>query len=464
MVSESNVIFGSYIAYAFAAILLLSWRRAPQVALALMFFGWLFLPVEVYPPEVMTPDNFTVEVIGTALPSRVLITKALVVPLVVFFCVIVAMPRALRDFRLKPVDLGMAAFCLSPALPFVAGKLTLGEALSQAGYLTGAWGGTWFVGRALLSSVPGRQALVDAMIVSGIALLPIAVLEGVHSPWLYSAVFGPHPFQLEGAWRYLGYRPMGFFEHGNQYGIWMAVAALAATSRCLKRSPRSAGDVAVAVLLVVGACASQSVGAVILLGLGCIWLVMSNKVRRLAVVASGLVLATGGAAYVSGKLPIERWAAETEFGHEAITALRAAGRGSLGYRVRRDQMALPTIFREPLTGYGVWDWWRPLKSHPWGLPLLIAGQYGVLSLLMIAIVLMAGAVRQLYYGRSSILSLVVVIAAIDAWLNSFIYFPAILASAALAVPLRRSPRGAERESDDGQGTEMPPLGTERSYA
>jgi hypothetical protein len=284
----------------------------------------------------------------------------------------------------------------------------------------------------------------------------------VHSPWLYSAVFGQHPFQLEGASRYLGFRPMGFFEHGNQYGIWMALAALAATFRCLRRSPRSGRAIAVAVLLVFGACASQSMGAVILLVVGCVWLVMSNKARRLTVIASGLLLAIGGAAYISGKLPVERWAFETKFGQTAIAVLRVTGRVSLAYRVRRDQMSLPIIFREPLTGYGVWDWWRPMKSHPWGLPLLIAGQYGVISLLLIATVLMAGPVRQLFQRRSSILSLIVVIAAADAWLNSFIYFPAILACAALAEPLCWPPRGAERDAGEGEAPELPPLGLERS--
>ena len=41
--------------------------------------------------------------------------------------------------------------------------------------------------------------------------------------------YGPHPYQFEGAARLLGYRPLGFLEHGNQLGMWMAGSAVAAT-------------------------------------------------------------------------------------------------------------------------------------------------------------------------------------------------------------------------------------------
>lgn len=428
-----------------------------------MFAGWILLPVEVYPPETITWQNFTVDVIGTALPSNALIAKAWIVPMSVLVGLGVAMRRAVQELRFNAPDLGIALFCLSPALPFVAGKLGAADALIQTLYLAGTWGGTWLVGRVLMVQPEGRRALTDTIIVSGVLLLPVAILEGLRPAWLYSLVYGAHAFQLEGAGRYFGFRPLGFFEHGNQYGIWMAVAALAATFRWIKHSPRRIGHGVISALLVTAAVASQSAGAILLLGVGCAWIVMSNKVRQIAVIASGLCLATGGVAYMSGKLPVERWAYETNPGQTAVAALRNVGRISLAYRVRRDQMALPILFREPITGYGVWDWWRqPMKTRPWGLPLLVAGQYGFLSLIVIVVALLAGAVRQLWRGSSSILALIVVVAAVDAWLNSFIYFPAILASAALAMQKRGSPERTGSGSGEERSGE-PPLGPEQSY-
>jgi O-antigen ligase len=247
-------------------------------------------------------------------------------------------------------------------------------------------------------------------------------------------VFGDHPFQVSGVVRYFGFRPLGFFEDGNQYGIWMALAALAAVSRVLTRPTRARIDIAIAVLLVACAIAAQSIGAIILLALGAAWLAASVSGKRIGLVVAGLLFAVGGTAYASGKVPLEHWAKNTAPGQAVVGALKASGRASLGWRVKRDQDALPMIWRAPLTGYGKWDWWRPLKSHPWGLPLLIAGQFGLLSMLLAALAMFGGAAREMWRCRSSALPIMVVAAGVDACLNSCVYLPAILAAGALAVP------------------------------
>lgn len=452
--SAFNVIAGIYIAYAIAAAIVFRWRPPVQAVLICSFGGWLFLPVAAYPAETITPQNFTVDIIGTALPSNLLVTKALIVPAVVLACLALVAPHRLAKFQPIRLDAAIAGFCLSPLLAWAAGRVPAGVALVQAGYLAGSWGAIWIAGRLFLGNQAGSRSLVTAMIFSGILLLPVSIFEGLQPAGLYGLVFGAHPFQLEGATRYFGFRPLGFFEHGNQYGIWMAMAALAAASRALRTRPRSGLYIAIAAALVAGSIASQSVGAIILLGAGIVWLLLPPPAMRASLAAAGLLLAVGGTAYLSGRVPIQHHAESTELGRKAIAALEATGRKSLGYRVRRDQMALPLIYRAPLAGYGVWDWWRPLKSHPWGLPLLIAGQFGLLALLLAAIALFGGAVRELWRGSRSVLPIIVVMAGIDAWLNSYIYFPAILAAAAMAVPFRRAEgkgKGddAERETTAG---------------
>ncbi len=411
------------------------------------FGGWLALPVADYPATTITAGSFTVDVIGTALPSNLLVTKALVVPLVVFACLALTAPHLFRGFRFKAIDAAMAAFCLSPLLAYAAGKVPIASALAQAGYLAGVWGGTWMTGRLILRSQPGRRGLITAIAASGLVLVPAAILEGLHSPWFYSAAYGTHPFEFNGAARYFGFRPLAFFENGNQYGIWIAMAALAAVFRALRSRPQSWIDVAIAGLLVVCAIASQSVGAIILLVLGSGWLLASARIRRIAIIASGLLVAIGGTAYLSGKVPLRSWALSTPAGQTTAAVLRATGRESLGWRVQRDQTSLPMIYRAPLTGYGTWDWWRPLKSHPWGLPLLLAGQFGLLSLALVTIALLAGAIREMWQGSRSILPVVVILAATDAWLNSFVYFPAILAAAAMADPFWGLPHDTGHEGD-----------------
>jgi hypothetical protein len=105
--------------------------------------------------------------------------------------------------------------------------------------------------------------------------------------------------------------------------------------------------------------------------------------------------------------------------------------------MRRDQLALKMVYRAPVAGYGAWDWWRPLKSHPWGLPLLLAGQFGLVSLALLGAALFGGALRGLWRGSGGLLPILILLAGIDAWLNSYIYFPALLAAAALAHPRPR---------------------------
>jgi hypothetical protein len=91
-----------------------------------------------------------------------------------------------------------------------------------------------------------------------------------------------------------------------------------------------------------------------------------------------------------------------------------------------------------VAGHGVWDWWRPVGTHPWGLPLLIAGQFGLLALAFATFALLAAPLRDIWRGSASILPVLVVLAALDSWLNSTAYIPAILAAAAIAVPIRKS--------------------------
>lgn len=446
MVSGSIAIAGAYAIFLAVAISLFFLCALRQAALIGFFGGWLLLPVALYDPATISPDGFTYDVIGTALPSGLILTKALVVPLGVLAGLALAHPALVRAFRPSRLDLILAAFCLTPLLAFVAGRIGPGDAAIQIAYLALVWGGSWLIGRLALAGDGGEHAIAKAMTASGILLLPVALIEGLGSPQIYGHVFGDHPFSADGVQRYFGARPLALFEHGNQYGIWIAMAALAAQYLAVQRSDRSTAAIAIAVLLTIAAIASQSIGAIVLLVLGTILLRLSGRVRQGLIVAGGLLLVLGGGAYLSGKAPIERIAYSTAFGQSTMAAIKSAGRGSLTWRIHRDIEALETIRRAPLTGYGRWDWWRPLNGHPWGLPLLIAGQFGLVALGLAAFALLAGPAVQLWRGSGGLLPVVVLLSAVDAWLNSFIYFPALLAAAAIGSPYRRDRASGETPS------------------
>jgi hypothetical protein len=461
-VAGSIVIYGAYIGYVAAAITIFALRSPQQAVLVSSFLGWLLLPVAIYPADVTLPGHFTMDIIGTALPSRLLLTKAIIVAVTVFVCLALKAPGVFARFRVTVLDLALGLFCLSPLLASLAGKVSVEQGLGQAAYLTGVWGCTWMTARLALGDRDGRRGLATAIVLSGLVLLVPAIVEAVRPAWIYAAVYGPHPFVFDGVGRYFGFRPMAFFEHGNQYGIWISMAALAGMHRVLVGQRRSAGDIVIAALLVACAVASQSVGALLLFVVGSLWMLIPPQARRGMLVAAALLAALGGTAYLSGKVPLRSWALETPTGQAVNAVLRASGRGSLGWRVQRDQKALGLIHGAPLTGYGTWDWWRPAGAHPWGLPLLIAGQFGLLSLLSVTIALLGAALRDIWRGSNSVLPILIVCATIDAWLNSAIYLPAILAAAAIAVPMRRSSAdpGRVRAAGDAAAPSNEP---EKSY-
>lgn len=458
----SIVIYGAYIGYVAAAITIFALRPPQQAVLIASFVGWLLLPVAVYPGDTTLPGRFAMDIIGTSLPSRLFLTKTLVVAVTVFVCLAVRAPGLFARFKVTVPDLALGLFCLSPLLAGLVGRVPVEQGLAQVAYLTGVWGCTWMTARLALGDQEGRRGLATAAVLSGMVLMIPAIVEAVRPAWIYAAVYGPHPFVHAGVGRYLGFRPLAFFEDGNQYGIWISLAALAGMHRVLVGRRRSAGDIGIATLLAACAVASQSVGAILLLVAGSLWMLVSLRARRGLLVAAALLAAIGGTAYLSGKVPLRSWALETPAGQAVNGMLRAAGRGSLGWRIQRDQKALGLIHSAPLTGYGTWDWWRPAGAHPWGLPLLIAGQFGLLSLVLVAIALLTAALRDIWRGSNSVLPILIVCAMIDAWLNSAIYLPAILISAAIVRPMRRPAvdTGHSREAGDAAAPSNEP---EKSY-
>ena len=396
-------------------------RTVRVAVLSAFFIGWSFLPVLHYPAHADP-----IGTIGVALPGADLITKAALLPLALCIAMAVAAPGSLARLRPAGLDAAVALFC---AWPLFHG------AAAQAAYLAAVWGGGWLLGRALLASPDARRDALGVAALAGLALLPIALAEGVRPAWLYGAVYGPHPFQADGVPRYIGDRPLGFFEDGNQYGIWVAMAALAAAERT--RDDRRFGPVAA--LLAAMSLASQSAGAIGLMLIGMGLLVRRPTVPRWLLPAGAAMLLAGGVTYLSGAVPIDHIARDTRPGQIALAAFRKVGRGSLPWRISQDQRALPLIARHPLIGTAHHDWWRPVGRRPWGLPMLVIGQYGLIGLFLLATPMLAGALAVIRSRRRDerfALAAIVLLAAGDALLNSFVYFPAILFAGALAAPVR----------------------------
>ena len=202
-----------------------------------------------------------------AVPTALLCNKALAIGLGCLVGVVLFDWPSVR--RLRPIwlDAPMVAWCLVPAAAALANGVSLASGLVQSRYLVLAWGVPYLMGRLYLGDNESLRRLGLALVLAGLVYVPLGLLEFVFGPFLYSLVYGPHPYQVEGADRFVGYRPLVFLEHGNQLGIWIATAAVAAV--WLWRSGRMRtvgpipGGVAAAVLL-TASLVFQSHGALIL--------------------------------------------------------------------------------------------------------------------------------------------------------------------------------------------------------
>lgn len=429
-------VYWAYLCFIPVAALCFALLPLRTAILSVLIGGWWALPVTHYGPAALTmPSPWWV--VGIALPSDMLITKAWMPPLAASVGAAWRAPQQLRDWRPKLIDLPMGGWCLWPLIQGLTAEANPAGWMATL-YLVGAWGLPWLIGRAWLSEGEGRLELLRAVALSGLANLPIAIIEGPQPAMLYRLVYGPHPFMTDGIERYVGYRPLGFFEDGNLYGLWAALAAFAAIAM-LREKPGRAW-VVLAVLDVAIALASQSAGAIALLGLGIALLIAARSrlfLPGLAAAAGMLLLIA--AIHSSGIVPIQALG-RSAAGQHLIGFMRSLGRGSFLWRVSQDSKTLATIATHPILGTGQWDWFRPYGTRPWGQGLLLLGQYGLVGLLLAWSALVgacAAAFRRLRGDRghldpSLILAIMVLLALSDALLNAFFFYPAILAAGAIA--------------------------------
>ncbi len=455
-----------YLIFVTVAILLL-WRLPlRQAALIAYLLGIILLPVADYPAWTISPQDFTVEVIGGVLPSYLGWTKVALVPPILLALVSIRQPRQWLELRFAWLDAAILLFCLWPLAGAIVGRVAMADALRSAMLLSSVWAGHWLLAKLILTGPDAGRALTRAVAWSGVMLLPFALLESPAPAWIYEAIYQQHPFQTGSVTRAIGFRPIGFFEHGNQYGIWMAMAALAWIARLRAHVDRPGFEIICAVLVNIAAIASQSGGAIVLWIAGAIWMSLSHKtIRRVAFVALPLT-ALLGLVYVSGSLPVSRAAWDKTIGPVAKSMLQNGAPGyaltrarSFGYRIRRDQMALPVIAQTPLVGHGTWDWWRSIGSHPWGLPLLLAGQFGIISLLLCGFAMVGGAMREILRGSRSFLPIMVLLSGADALLNSYIFLPAILAAAVLSQKTAKRETAVQPEAGQPMIYNGLPLGS-----
>ena len=255
--------------FAVAALLLFRFVTPACAVAVTCFAGWLLLPVGHF-PEGSANVVFPYWITGAAVPSDMLLTKMWWPPVIALAGALLTDRKTLARWRPGWIDVPMFLWCVWPLgqWSFVANPEPQPWLASL--YLTAAWGVPWLLGRVYFCGYDGGRRLLTA-IVAGLAVIaPIALIESILGPKVYGWFYELHPFRFDGEQRYVGFRPLAFFENGNQYGIWVAATALAAIWLWQTApDPRLRGRLAaIAVLGLAIALMSQSVGAILILGAG----------------------------------------------------------------------------------------------------------------------------------------------------------------------------------------------------
>jgi hypothetical protein len=433
-----------FAAYGLIALLLFRFVTPSCAVATTCFAGWLILPVGNFPAG-STDTVFPYWITGVAVPSDMLLTKMWWPPVVALVGALWVDRQNLVRWRPGWADVPIAMWCAWPLLQWPLVENPEPQPWIASLYLCAAWGVPWLLGRVYFCGKDGSRQLMAWMVAGMTVIVPIALVEGAFGPKFYQWFYGPHPFRFDGVQRYVGFRPLGFFEDGNQYGIWVAATALAAVWLCKTSIDWRGRFLAAAILSLVIALLSQSLGAIVLLCAGlALSLTINRSLMRWSFVLFLLMIVSGGVVYLSGKVPLRALAEKTVVGRAMVETMRSSGRGSFIWRIARDQSALPLISAHPLVGTARWDWWRKNNERPWGLAFLILGQFGLIGLMLAFGATLTPALRALATTRpagsmdpATPLAVIVLMAGADALLNSFLFYPVILFAGAL-TPCKKS--------------------------
>ncbi len=416
-----------------------------EATLMVWLGGWILLPVGHYPAG-SADAIFPFWITGLATPSDMCLTKAWASSAAALLGVIFFDSKTLLAFRPRWCDAPMLGWCFWPVIQsiFVSGQPQPAAEVSAL-YVFGCWGLPWLLGRLYFPHPQAQSVLLRALTYSALACLPFSLYEGAFGPDAYGLVYTVHPFRADGAARYLGFRPIAFFENGNQFGIWVSLCALVSVWRFVVSPPGRHRHVAgaVAAICVAMAVAAQSIGALLLLCAGAALLSSGSLIRtRLVVFGTLGALTLSALVYASGVIPINQIGKGTAWGQSVVNTFRAAGRGSFTWRISQDQKLLAEIKAHPVVGSAKWDWWRAKNTRPWGLAMLLLGQFGLVGLLLCFGSVLWPALREAWEApRASgwqisamplLLAVIVGLTMLDALMNSFIFFPAVLIAGALA--------------------------------
>ncbi len=234
-------------------------RMAPaRAAAAAVVGGVLLLPMASYDLQgLMAYDKAAAVALGLLLSGAV------------------RPPHAHRPLRFLPADIPMVLWCVvSPIATSLSNGLGWYEAFGSVVVHNLIWGVVYWTGRSLFSDPASSEELCRAILAGGVLYVPLCLFEVRMSPQLSNIVYGFFPHSFLQHFRYGGYRPLVFMQHGLMVSLWMAESFVVAfwlwRSRVVTRfAGVPQGLIVLALFVTTILCKSANGWAFMVLGLLC---------------------------------------------------------------------------------------------------------------------------------------------------------------------------------------------------
>ena len=427
---------------------LLQPRRA---VIAAFLFAWLFLPMAQYVIEGL-PDYTKMSATSYGVLLGVVLFDA---------------GRLLR-FRPSWIDTPMAVWCLVPLASCLSNDIGLYGGAGQSLSHVVTWGIPWFIGRLYCSDIDGLRDLALGIFIGGLIYVPLCLVEIRLSPQLHNWVYGQHQHQFAQTFRFGGFRPTVFLQHGLAVGLWMTTTSLVGlwlwrTGAVKRLWGMPTGWLVTGLIGTSVLC--KSFGALVLLAAGA-GVIMVTGLLRSRILIIALLLAPP--AYMIGRIS-GVWSGEFLVATaELIDESRA---GSLAGRMWNEDLYINHTTARPLLGWTSWyfqvydDSGRLLTTSD-GLWIIALSKYGVVGLVSLFAALILPVARivwrcsphvitSAWMAPPIILALTVLLFTIDSLFNAMVNPIFTLAAGGLAtLPVtlpRTSHRIARRQSAERRG-------------
>jgi len=368
------------------AVLGLFWMMEARRAVITAFLAaWLFLPMVSY-----------------SLPGLPDYTKMTATCWGILIAAAVFDNQRLLSIKIRAVDIPLIIMCLSPLASSLSNDLGMYDGLSAVLFKTVIWGFPYFIGRVYFSDLDGVRALAIGFFIGGLVYIPFCFFENIMSPQLHRIFYGFHQHDFSQTFRYGGWRPMVFMEHGLMVAMWMAAASLVGLWLWQNRVIEKIMGIPVKLLvplLLIQTVLCRSTGAVGLLIIGSGVLFLTRRLKKplfvICLIAIPLLyVSTRATGYWSGQNIVN-------FIAENFSVERA---DSLSTRLENENVLAEKARQRAVFGWGGWGRARVYDEEGKdititdGLWIIVFGNYGLVGLLgLTCAILMPILVLMRYY-------------------------------------------------------------------